>query len=185
MTGYVYFIKPVGEAGPIKVGYSVYPPERLAAFQSWSPVELELIASVAGSLKLEAAIHSHFADYQIRGEWFEPVDALRKLAYQARDGLAIDHAFDLSGPVRRLNRRKAKQNPVALSVGLYKRRVESARQFASTVAGRVVHVPDEVSEILRDAGGYRKEYRPLTDAEKSRLERFIESARAPTPETAA
>jgi hypothetical protein len=36
---YVYFIKPVGLPGPIKIGFSVNTRERLLSLGAWSPQE--------------------------------------------------------------------------------------------------------------------------------------------------
>lgn len=66
----VYFLRPKGQAGPIKIGCSAKPISRLRAVEIWSPVELELIGSVPGSHNSETAIHYHFGDLRLHGEWF-------------------------------------------------------------------------------------------------------------------
>jgi len=45
---YVYFIKPVGASGPVKIGHSHIPFERLNTQMNWSPVKLEMITWAAG-----------------------------------------------------------------------------------------------------------------------------------------
>lgn len=68
---FVYFLRPVGEAGPVKIGCSDYPEGRLKSYLSWSPVQLEIIATTPGDLTLEARLHTLFADTHRHGEWFE------------------------------------------------------------------------------------------------------------------
>jgi hypothetical protein len=67
--GYCYFIG--GEAGPIKIGYSVCPKDRLRQIQYHSPQRLSILAIRNGGLKREAAYHEQFAAYRLHGEWFE------------------------------------------------------------------------------------------------------------------
>lgn len=57
-------------AGAFKVGSSCYPGSRIASFQSWSPDPLTLLFSVPGTRQHEQAIHLHFADLHLHGEWF-------------------------------------------------------------------------------------------------------------------
>lgn len=78
MTGaaHVYFIKPVGMAGPIKVGVSTDPARRRRQLQFFSPVELEVIGSVPGGRREESELHQRFASFNSHGEWFRADDAL-------------------------------------------------------------------------------------------------------------
>jgi hypothetical protein len=68
--GRVYFLKPVGMAGPIKIGCSCVPEERLSVLAAWSPIDLELIGSVVGTFQDERWLHRCFADAHHRREWF-------------------------------------------------------------------------------------------------------------------
>jgi hypothetical protein len=68
----VYFIRPVGELGPIKIGISNDPIRRLKEFSGWSPVALEIVGSVPGSWSDEQFLHSALANYHLHGEWFAP-----------------------------------------------------------------------------------------------------------------
>lgn len=174
---FVYFIKPVDADGPIKVGCSTFPPARLAALQTWSPVDLEIISHFEGSKEIERAIHERFAQWQVRGEWFEPVKALTDLAYGIRDGGKLDDLVDLSAVTGKLFRRPNAKSEQAKIVGSFKRRVDAARLYASGVSGRNVVLPGHVASILNSAGGYRQEYRDLTEAEMQTLEGFIRDCR--------
>jgi hypothetical protein len=177
-SGYVYFIKPVGQEGPIKIGHSIYPPERLAALQTWSPLELEIVCVIAGTRAVESAIHSRFAAWQARGEWFEATPNLRLLIAALKRGDKIEHLIDFSLWKGGLAKRAARRSPEAKVVGSYKVKIERARQYASGVRGRVVSVPAEIKAVLSSAGGYRTPYRQLSDAERLKLDHFISDCRA-------
>lgn len=66
----IYFIRPVGEKGPVKIGCSVDPVKRLAAFQAGCPIHLELIATMESVPSLERALQHKFAADHQHGEWF-------------------------------------------------------------------------------------------------------------------
>lgn len=68
----VYFMKPVGMDGPIKVGCSVQPASRLKSVSLWSPFPLELICAVPGEHAEENDLHYLLREYQFNGEWFYP-----------------------------------------------------------------------------------------------------------------
>lgn len=70
MTSRVYFIKPIGMDGPIKIGYSKCPEKRLVALSMWSPWPLEIIGSVKGIRKDETNFHSRFKDLHSHRKWF-------------------------------------------------------------------------------------------------------------------
>ncbi len=69
-TKRVYFLRPVGQLGPVKIGCSVLPDLRLETLTTWSPVRLELICSVPGTHKDERTLHGMFAKHHVHGEWF-------------------------------------------------------------------------------------------------------------------
>ena len=43
---YVYFIKPIGMDGPIKIGCSVSPDRRRETLEWWCPFPLEILAEI-------------------------------------------------------------------------------------------------------------------------------------------
>jgi hypothetical protein len=65
----VYFIG--GDHGPIKIGYSVSPTDRLKCIQAHSPIVVRILATTMGGQELEAAYHYRFARSRLHGEWFE------------------------------------------------------------------------------------------------------------------
>jgi hypothetical protein len=75
---YVYFIQ-AGEDGPIKIGYSARPENRLRELQLGNWQDLFLLKKIRGSSELEATYHSKFADAHIRSEWFHPIAPLTEL----------------------------------------------------------------------------------------------------------
>lgn len=66
----VYFIKPIGMDGPIKIGCSFAPSNRKASLETWSPFPLEIIAEIDGDFRLERRFHAAFLDDHCHHEWF-------------------------------------------------------------------------------------------------------------------
>lgn len=66
----VYFIRPIGRQGPVKVGCSKLPESRIKAIDIWSPFPLEIIAAAPGDHHHERAVHWHLRDSRLHGEWF-------------------------------------------------------------------------------------------------------------------
>jgi hypothetical protein len=88
MSAHVYFARPVGCIGPIKVGFTSNPDQRLANLNSqWRPLQIEFVAVIKGSRQLENRIHTLFADDHWHREWFDA--SPRLLAAIA----AIQHGF--------------------------------------------------------------------------------------------
>lgn len=83
----VYFIRQKG-GGPIKIGHAIYPLLRLKQIQACSPVEVELIAAMHGSAKLERELHLRFSSSRLHGEWFDDSEEL--LSYTEEVGLPED-----------------------------------------------------------------------------------------------
>lgn len=68
---FVYFMAPIG-GGPIKIGSSRNPVERLSAVGKWSPIAIELLAYSPGTHQIEFGLHAHFDAYWKHHEWFDP-----------------------------------------------------------------------------------------------------------------
>ena len=66
----VYFMRQVGTAGPVKIGHSTAPWSRLANYIPWSPLPLEIVATIKGPADLERRFHAAFADHFMHHEWF-------------------------------------------------------------------------------------------------------------------
>lgn len=107
MKRYIYFLRPVGQLGPIKIGCSNDVERRLKTYCSWSPVRLEVIVSVPGSFDLERKLHELFASAHSHLEWFHPVHELLVGVEALKVGQPIDRAFDLTrktGTIAQLKR---------------------------------------------------------------------------------
>lgn len=70
-TTWLYAIQ-AGEGGPVKIGTTVNPPQRLKTLQTANPERLRPLALWRGSLDDERALHETYADLRIAGEWFRP-----------------------------------------------------------------------------------------------------------------
>lgn len=66
----VYFMKPIGMAGPVKIGCSITPENRLRSLDIWSPFPLELVVSAPGGNCEENRLHWRFRESRSHGEWF-------------------------------------------------------------------------------------------------------------------
>jgi hypothetical protein len=86
----VYFMRPVGERGPVKIGCSGIPRKRLAAMSVWSPVHLEIVAEIPGDEALERRFHAAFRDDWTHGEWFAASERMDQTIAAINDG-----TFDL------------------------------------------------------------------------------------------
>jgi hypothetical protein len=70
MTSFVYMI---GEEGStiVKIGKANNPAERLSSLQTGNPTPLTVMSAHEGDHQLESHLHTVFADYRVRGEWFD------------------------------------------------------------------------------------------------------------------
>jgi len=96
---FVYFLKPVNQAGPIKIGVSGDVPSRVGNYARWSPAPLELLVFIPGSFALERTLHNVFAYAHSHFEWFHPVEELMKGIYALKQGVPVEEAFDLSSAI--------------------------------------------------------------------------------------
>lgn len=70
-SSYVYAIR-AGEDGPVKIGTTINDPRRrLAELQTGAHEQLSLIWHYFGGLLAERHLHAMFADFRLRGEWFD------------------------------------------------------------------------------------------------------------------
>jgi len=83
---FVYFIKPIGMDGPVKIGCSDDHKGRLADLMAKSPFPLEVVASVPGDHVLEARLHRLFIASNTHSEWFNWSPELQDVIDAARAG---------------------------------------------------------------------------------------------------
>jgi hypothetical protein len=102
---FVYFVQ-MGEDGPIKVGQTTKPLQRLESLQNGNPYPLRFTRIEIWPGSQECYIHGIFKDYRLRGEWFRRHPALAAIADVAPDpdliGSALAYeSFQRSRPGRR------------------------------------------------------------------------------------
>lgn len=78
-SGWVYFIGAESGEGPIKIGFSARPQERLNQLQTGSGHRLVIIGTFEASEEVEIELHSQFAEHRLHGEWFARVPLLEEL----------------------------------------------------------------------------------------------------------
>lgn len=169
---FVYFIKPVGMDGPIKIGCSRLPAERLKGLMVWSPLPLEIVAQVPGGFDLEQNIHHCFADLYTHSEWFKPSPRLLAVIERLRSGAPIHEAMDLSARLPRKSHKELawERDPEGRERCSYVHRLNHA---AKRRTGRMSGVPADLTQIMRRwQGRYGQPTRP-TAAEFRRLDAFI------------
>src|ERR1700728_4360202 len=110
-AGVVYFIKPTGLPGPIKVGFSNCTPGRVRSLASWSPVLLEVIVMIPGSTTLELNIQDCLWDYHSHHEWFFPADRVMRLVADLIAGVPVEEAIDLTDRSPARNRHWRRRDP--------------------------------------------------------------------------
>lgn len=106
---HVYFLRPIGMLGPIKIGCSHRPLERLDQLVRWSPWPLEIAASAEGCFPMEKKLHHMFKGELSHFEWFRPSPALLRGIDALLDGKTLEEAFGINldtGPKKRGRPRK-------------------------------------------------------------------------------
>lgn len=98
MNQFVYFLRPIGHAGPIKIGTSWGPGARLIELMRWSPLPLEIVITIPGDEKLERAIHNRFANAHDHSEWFKATPGLLLFIDDLQRGIPPHDATDLTRP---------------------------------------------------------------------------------------
>ena len=99
---FIYFIKPVGQDGPVKIGCTRFVDDRLNHLMHWSPVPLEVSAIAPGDFRLERFIHNRFVAQSLHKEWFSPSPALMAAIARVKDGEPLESVF---GPEPRFRKR--------------------------------------------------------------------------------
>ena len=82
----VYFIKPIGMEGPVKIGCTKMPKVRLSTLDTWSPFPLEIAVEVSGGFDIERRFHNLFSHLHQRKEWFHAAPELTKAITELKNG---------------------------------------------------------------------------------------------------
>jgi hypothetical protein len=173
----VYFIRPVGQRGPIKIGCSVRPATRLRDIEIWSPVLLEIIATAPGGHPHELALHDKFAADHLHGEWFAAsTDLERVIDYVKRTGalppLSIARGGDaerkrVDGGVRKPRRGNATQEKIRLT-----KMVQEAEKHAYGYGWHDAPRPPEITKIIVSYQGWATP--APSEAEQARLTKYAD-----------
>lgn len=147
----VYFVKPVGLAGPIKIGCTTMLDKRLVMLGAWVPFPLEVLATVPGSFKLENNIQDCFTHAHIRGEWFNPVPELVEAIRKIASGMPVEQAIDLSK--RQPGRKRRTWGPEHTRRRSVRSRVIMAERRAFRATGTHCHEPTDVRAIFHRWSG--------------------------------
>lgn len=83
----IYFLRAINDRGPIKIGFAIEPPKRLAEIQRMSPAQLKILKAIEGDRMREAEIHRHFSYFRKYGEWFDGKKELLRFIANPDKGL--------------------------------------------------------------------------------------------------
>lgn len=176
--GHVYFVKPIGMDGPIKVGFSIEPLTRLSSFSTWSPFPLEIIGMVAGDLADETFLHQCFSHLHTHREWFLSSKELRQTIQTILAAGTVDVVRDILIPKDGIkNRSRGPRSPEVKLRTSYKMRIEWAqKRLRAKDEEGAWHAPDDVVEIMhRWSPGTHTGLDPIqpTAKEIERLEEYL------------
>lgn len=129
----VYFLRPIGAEGPVKIGSSRDPWGRLTTYRSWSPIPLELVATIPGNVHAERGFHAMFADLHSHHEWFHASPRLTAVIEAVRAG-----TFDLATlPAERCLTGLKRKSPESVEAAQHTRRLQRLARAGVAVPGDV------------------------------------------------
>jgi hypothetical protein len=111
----IYFMRQIGSVGPIKIGRSRWPANRLRELSLWSPVPLEIIHVEAGDHLLERAVHRHLVNSLSHLEWFHATQETLLLIERLKLGIRLEEAIGYSLRVTRRRDRRFGMRPHILA----------------------------------------------------------------------
>ena len=147
---FVYFIKPAGFDGPIKIGCSQVPERRLIDLTVWSPWPLELVGAVKGTNRDEVNFHNRFKDCHSHREWFHSTPLLRATitaVLRAGDFSPILH-LPVIGAIRNVSRKPRTESARRRISYAAKVRCAQQRMRNQEGAGGIWRTPDDVVHII-------------------------------------
>ena len=144
----VYFIRPVGMDGPVKVGCSVSPEGRRSTLATWSPFPLEIIAEIAGDHWLERRFHVYFRDTYQRREWFGWSARLAETVAAINAGTFDIAILPEPATIGRLHFKRKPWSEESKTVASYKHRLRHVRAKFDLIPRKVDH--DCVGQFVRD-----------------------------------
>lgn len=162
----VYFLRPIGMDGPVKIGCSKLPADRLAVYMHWAPFPLEMAASLPGNFKLEARFHAKFAASHSHHEWFASSPELTATIQDIKAGV-----FDVATlpDAKRIGASRLRWSPESRLSASMTIRIHALQR-------RGVEVPKEVATAAfrYGAGRYYHDYDPHNPADAALVQAFLE-----------
>lgn len=157
----VYFLRPIGALGPVKIGCSQDSAKRLRTVEIWSPLKLEIAASAPGTFRHENALHHRFAEQRLHGEWFAYSPELGALieAVASTGGLppmAMPTTAEEWDELREKRKGKLPRRDNASRLNKYKitKRVQDAERRVYGFRGYEYARPDDIDAIIRGYQGF-------------------------------
>lgn len=173
----IYFIKPAGLDGPVKIGCSDWPKERLLQLSVWSPWPLEVAATILGTVGDEQFLHCCFATSHSHREWFHSTPMLRETIAKIVAGATLADIREGLVPVGNI-RSKARKPVPEYRKGLrsYTARIRCASKKVRAAGNASWYAPSDIYAIIKRWEGdpYRgvNGVAPTAD-ERARLEEYL------------
>jgi hypothetical protein len=82
----IYFVRPIGAYGPVKIGIANDVQQRLNILTAQSPLLLEIAAAMEGGKEIECRLHERFISQQSHYEWFHWSPDLQEVIDAINDG---------------------------------------------------------------------------------------------------
>lgn len=177
---YVYFMRPVGMEGPIKIGCSIYPQHRLEQVTIWSPFPLEILHIEEGSHTLERNLHRCFADCHSHNEWFRPEERLLNAIRCLQSGMKIAEAIDLGDDRGSIYMNRPQMPAEMVGYRSLTMKVTWALKRARDKSKVMLYTPIDVDQIMTAWSGIisynvrRPPVRP-TEEQFKRVQEFIDN----------
>lgn len=178
----VYFFRPVGMDGPIKIGCSAEPEKRLATYSPMSPYALEMIGTFPGSSRDENYLHRAFASAHSHREWFHSTPLLRRVIALVIEAQSIEPAKDLlkkRGAIRKST--VVVRSPAHMRFLKLKKAVrEAQRALRSADEYGSWQTPHDVGKIISRWGAqvYNGTGFAPTNAEFERVQQYLADPKA-------
>lgn len=163
---YIYFLRPIGADGPVKIGCSQEPTARLVQMMTFGHSQLEIVATVPGGPDLELNLHECFLDTHSHREWFNASPRMTAMLTALQDGKPIHEAVDLS---RRLGTFKRKGRGPAKTSDAWKERIAFNRRRRHGRREEDSQWPVDIDVLMTHA----HRHTPFTDAQRARIEQVL------------
>lgn len=139
---YVYFLRQANGEGAVKIGRSDRPHERLREANKWSPVPLEIVATLRGAPELEARLHAHLRAHHSHAEWFLPTPEVLAVLAEVSAGTFDVAALPVHGRLASVSAGNNREGGIAAAF---------SRRLAELKAGGLP-IPREVEDAARTYG---------------------------------